>query len=124
MPHVIKYALAAMVGAGVVAIASLVWPRVTTKSEPEVLGYVRNAVLGTDVGQTAAELLGVKDTSVPPVSMTNAISSVAGVITSSVEQKVQQVVSDQVASQVVKQYQQLPATQQDRVVEMICKLKE
>lgn len=121
MPLVIKYALAAAVGAGVVATASLIWPKFTANPEPEVLKQVRNTVLGTEVGQSAAELLGVSDSSVKPLNFSDTVSSVAGVVTSSVEQKVAQIVSDQVAAQVIKQYQQLPAVQQDRVVEMICK---
>ena len=59
-----------------------------------------------------------------PINLSDAVSSVAGVVTSSVEQKVAQIVSDQVATQVVKQYNQLPIPQQDRVMEMICKPKE
>lgn len=122
MGVVIKYALAATVGAGVVAIISLVWPRLTDQPQPQALEAVRNTVLGTEVGQSAAELLGV--TNGKPLNLSDAVSSVAGVVTSSVEQKVQQIVSDQVAAQVVKQYQQLPVPQQDHVVEMICKPKE
>lgn len=124
MPLVIKYALAAMVGAGVVVIASLVWPRFTDKPEPQALEHVRNAVLGTQVGQSTADLLGVTDAGVKPLNLSDTVSSVAGVVTASVEQEVQRIVSDQVASQVIKQYQQLPAPQQERVVELICKPKE
>ncbi|MBI3956322.1 hypothetical protein HY339_03630 [Candidatus Gottesmanbacteria bacterium] len=124
MQFVIKYALAGVAGAAVVALVSLLWPKVTTEPEPVALEQVRGTVLGTKAGQTAANLLGVTDKNVQPVNMTDTISSVAGVVTSSVEQKVQQIVSDQVAAQVIKQYQQLPATQQDRVEEMICKPKE
>lgn len=124
MQFVIKYALAGVAGAAVVALVSLLWPKVTTEPEPVALEQVRGTVLGTKAGQTAANLLGVADKNVQPVNMTDTISSVAGVVTSSVEQKVQQIVSDQVAAQVIKQYQQLPATQQDRVEEMICKPKE
>ncbi|MBI4066084.1 hypothetical protein HY411_00045 [Candidatus Gottesmanbacteria bacterium] len=124
MQFVIKYALTAMVGAGVVAIVSLVWPKFTTKPEPTALQQVRDMVLGTEAGQGAAQLLGVNNEGAAPINMSDTVSSVAGVVTSSVEQKVQQIVSDQVAAQVIKQYQQLPATQQDRVVEMICKPKE
>lgn len=124
MQLVIKYALAGVVGAAIVALTSLLWPKITTEPEPAPLEQVRDTVLGTEVGQTAANLLGVADKNVQPVNMTDTISSVAGVVTSSVEQKVQQIVSDQVATQVIKQYQQLPATQQDRVEEMICKPKE
>ena len=124
MALVIKYALAALVGAGVVAVARLLWPKVTTSPPPPALAQVRNTVLGTEIGQTTANLLGVTDKNVQPVSMTDTLSSVAGVVTSSVEQKVQQIVSDQVAAQVIKQYEQLPAPQQDRVEEMICKPKE
>ena len=124
MQHVIKYILVAIAGAVVVSVVSLLWPKFTEKPQPQALEAVRNTVLGTEIGKSTAELLGVTDTSVQPLNLSDTVSSVAGVVTSSVEQKVQQIVSDQVAAQVIKQYQQLPATQQDRVVEMICKLKE
>lgn len=124
MALVIKYALAAVVGAGIVALTSLLWPKFTTSPPPPPLEQVRDTVLGTEVGQTTANLLGVADKNVQPVSMTDTLSSVAGVVTSSVEQKVQQIVSDQVAAQVIKQYEQLPAPQRDRIEEMICKPKE
>lgn len=124
MLHGIKYTLVALAGAGVVALVSLLWPRFSNKPEPKALEQVRNTVLGTEVGRSAAELLGVADGGTKPLNLSDTVSSVAGVVTSSVEQKVQQIVSDQVAAQVIKQYQQLPATQQERVVEMICKPKE
>jgi len=114
----------AIAGAVVVSVVSLLWPKFTEKPQPQALEAVRNTVLGTEIGKSTAELLGVTDKSVQPINLSDTVSSVAGVVTSSVEQKVQQIVSDQVAAQVIKQYQQLPATQQDRVVEMICKLKE
>lgn len=88
MASVIKYALAATVCAGVVAVASLLWPKFITKPEPAALSEVRDTVHGTEVGQTAANLLGVTDKNVQPVDMTDTLSSVAGVVTSSVEQKV------------------------------------
>ena len=124
MQHVIKYILVAIAGAVVVSVVSFLWPKFTEKPQPQALEAVRNTVLGTEIGKSTAELLGVTDKSVQPLNLSDTVSSVAGVVTSSVEQKVQQIVSDQVAAQVIKQYQQLPATQQDRVVEMICKLKE
>lgn len=124
MQQMIKYILVAGAGAGVVALTSLLWPRFTNKPEPQSLETVRNTVLGTEIGQNTADLLGVSQGDVTPINLSDAVSSVAGVVTSSVEQKVSQIVSDQVAAQVVKQYEQLPVPQKDRVVEIICKPKE
>ncbi|MEK7141623.1 MAG: hypothetical protein AAB800_03710 [Patescibacteria group bacterium] len=124
MQQIIKYVLVAGVSAGVVALTSLLWPRFTGKPEPKALESVRNTVLGTEIGQNTADLLGVSQGNMTPINLSDAVSSVAGVVTSSVEQKVAQIVSDQVATQVVKQYNQLPIPQQDRVMEMICKPKE
>ena len=124
MGIVVKYALSAMFGVGVVAIVSIVWPRFTNKPQPQMLEQVRNTVLGTQIGQSAAELLGARSDGGQPLNLSDTVSSAAGVVTSSVEQKIQQVVSDQVAAQVVKQYQQLPITQQNRIEEIVCKPKE
>lgn len=124
MLHGIKYILISLAGAGVVVLVSLLWPRFSNKPEPQALEQVRNTVLGTEIGQNAAALLGVTNDHPQPLNLSDTVSSVAGMVTSSVEQKVSQIVSDQVAAQVIKQYQQLPIIQQDHVVEMICKPKE
>lgn len=124
MQQIVKYIFVAGVSAAAVAIVSLLWPKFTTKNEPLVLNQVRGAVLGTEIGQNTAKLLGVTGEGGHMFNFSDTVSSVAGAVTSSIEQKVAQIVSDQVASQVVKQYNQLPVPQQDRVVEMICKPKE
>lgn len=124
MGSVLKYIFASLIAAAIVGLVSVVWPKLTTQQEPAALQQVRDSVLGTEVGQSTAELLGVADGGTKPLNLSDTVSSVAGVVTSSIEQKVEQIVADQVATQVVKQYQQLPAQQQDRVEEMICKPKE
>ncbi|MEK9143443.1 MAG: hypothetical protein AAB481_02345 [Patescibacteria group bacterium] len=124
MQHVIKYILVAIAGAAVVSVVSLLWPKFTAKPEPNALEQVRDAVLGTEIGQNAAALLGVTNDHPQPLNLSDTVSSVAGMVTSSVEQKVSQIVSDQVAAQVVKQYKQLPEIQQTYVTETICKPKE
>lgn len=124
MSHVIKYALATLIGAAGVALISIMWPKFTVRPEPQALEQVRNVVLGTEIGQKATALLGVTNDHPQPLNLSDTVSSVAGMVTTSVEQKVSQIVSDQVAAQVIKQYQQLPEIQQDHVVEMICKPKE
>ncbi len=124
MQHVIKYILVAIAGAAVVFVVSLLWPTFTAKPEPNALVQVRDAVLGTEIGQKATALLGVTNGAPQPLNLSDTVSSVAGMVTTSVEKKVSQIVSDQVAAQVIKQYQQLPEIQQDQVVEMICKPKE
>lgn len=124
MSSIIKYTLAIAFGATVVAFVSLVWPRFTTKPEPVALQKVSDTVLGTEIGQSAAALLGVTNDGGQPLNLSDTVSSVAGVITSSVEQRVQNIVSEQVAAQVVKQYEQLPAAQKTYITEIICKPKE
>lgn len=124
MQHIIKYTLVALIGAGVVALVSLLWPKFTVKPEPQVLEQVRNTVLGTEIGQNAANLLGVANNGGQVLNLSDTVSSVAGVVTSSVEERVQSIIAEQIASQVVKQYEQLPETQQTIVTEIICKPKE
>lgn len=124
MGSMVKYVFASLIGAGIVGLLSLVWPRFTAQTEPEALRIVRDNVLGTEIGKNTAHLLGVSDESIEPINLSDTVASVAGVVTSSVEQKVFQIVSDQVASQVIKQYQQLPIPQQERVVEIVCTQKE
>lgn len=121
MQHIIKYALVAMIGAGVVALVSLLWPKFTVKPEPQALEQVRSTVLGTEIGQNAANLLGVANNGGQVLNLSDTASSVAGAITSSVEERVQSIIAEQIAAQVVKQYEQLPAAQQTHVTEIICK---
>ena len=94
------------------------------QTPPPRLEAVRKAVLGTEIGQNTAQFLGVSEDSVTPIDVSQTVSSVAGVVTSSVEQRVSKIVSDQIAAQVVKQYEQLPVLQKDQVMEIICKHKE
>lgn len=124
MQHIIKYTFVAMIGAGAVALVSLLWPKFTVKPEPQALEQVRNTVLGTEIGQNAANLLGVANNGGQVLNLSDTVSSVAGVVTSSVEERVQSIIAEQIASQVVKQYEQLPETQQTIVTEIICKPKE
>lgn len=124
MKRIVTYIIVALAGAVILAIASLMWPKFTTKPEPEVLNRVRDEVLGTEVGQAGAKILGVKNVGDKPLSFSDTASSVAGAITSSVEERVQSMISEQIAAQVVKQYEQLPAAQQTHVTEIICKPKE
>lgn len=124
MQHIIKYILVALIGAGVVALVSLLWPKFTVKPEPQALEQVRNTVLGTEIGQNAANLLGVANNGGQVLNLSDTVSSVAGVVTSSVEERVQSIIAEQIAAQVVKQYEQLPETQQTIVTEIICKPKE
>lgn len=124
MPQIIKYVFVAGISAGLVALVSIVWPKLTDSPQPQALQEVRGVALGTKIGRSTAEFFGVADGAMKPINFSDTVSSVAGSVTSSVEQKVAQIVSDQIASQVVKQYQQLPASQQSRVAEMICTPKE
>lgn len=125
MPTAVKYLFAAGVSVGLVMITSLVWPKFTARPEPQPLERVRNAVLNTEVGEQAAQLLGAQSDKLGnPINLNDTISSVAGAVSSSVEEHVQKIISEQIATQVVKQYQQLPVGEQTRVTEVICKSKE
>ncbi len=108
-----------------IAGVSLVWPKLTSRSRPETLGKVHELVLKTELGQKAAEILGVEDEStVVPINVASAAAQVAVSVLSSVQEKTQQVVVSQTISVLAKKYEELPTEQKKQFENLICKPQE
>lgn len=124
MNPIIRFVLVAAGTASVVVVVALLWPKLTSQPRPEVLQAVRDSALTTEVGQEAAKVLGVeKEENVKPININSAIASVAGTVTTAVQGKTKEIIAQQVSSQIVNQYTQLPAREQQQVQELICKPK-
>ncbi len=124
MNPIIRFLLVAGATASVVVIVSLLWPRLTSQPRPEVLQAVQETALTTGVGQEAAKVLGVEEEkNVKPVNLSSAAASVAGGISSTIAQKAQEIVTQQITNQIISHYTQLPQSQQQQVQEFICKPK-
>ena len=105
-----------------VAAASLLWPKFTATARPKPLQEIRDVVVQTPVGKNAAVILGVQDeSSVKPVNVASAASSVVTNIITTIEKKSQEIVTRQVVEQLVRQVDQMPAEQKKQVQDAVCK---
>ena len=111
------------IAVGATAVAgSLLWPKFTATARPKPLQEVRDAVVQLPVGKEAAKILGVQDeSSVKPVNVASAASSVVTNIISTIEKKSQELVTRQVVEQLVRQVDQMPAEQKKQVQDVLCK---
>lgn len=114
--------LAAALIVGFAAIGvSLLWKKFTDRPRPEPITQLHDMVLNTKLGQDAASVLGVEDDErvkkIDPVSLTN---SIMNDVIRSVEIKLKETVTQQVTTQLIKQYENLPEGQRSAMKEMIC----
>lgn len=124
MNTVLRFLLAAGATASVVVIVALLWPKITSRPRPEVLQAVRDAAITTSTGKEAAKILGVEnEEKVTPINPNQVAASVAGTIISKVEEKTKEIISQQVTTQIITQYKELPTPQQQQLQELICKPK-
>lgn len=124
MNTVFRFLLAAGATASVVVIIALLWPRLTNRPRPEVLQAVRDSAITTGAGKDAAKILGVeREEAVKPINVNDAVASVAGAVATVVGEKTKEIISQQVTTQIMTQYQQLPQREQQQLQEFICKPK-
>ncbi len=124
MNPVIRFVLIAGASASVVVILALFWPRLTSRPRPQVLQAVRDSALTTQPGIEAAKILGVENEgNIKPVNINNAVATIAGAVTSAVQEKTKEIIAQQITTQIVNQYQGLPSPQQQQLQEFICKPK-
>ena len=117
----IQYAAAAIGSAIVISIASLVWPKVTAQPRPKQLTQVREIVMKTQVGQNAAQVLGVTDeASVKPMSVGQFVQEQANVVVTNVADSAQHAVTSQVLLQLAKKFNELPKNEQEQFKSLIC----
>lgn len=125
MSTVVRFLLIAGASASVVVIVALLWPRLTSRQRPQVLQAVYDTALTTQPGKDAAKILGVENEgSVKPISVNNAVASIAGVVAATMQEKTKEIISQQVTTQIINQYQNLPQSQQEQLQELICKPKQ
>lgn len=125
MNAAVRFILIAGASASVVVIIALLWPRLTSRPRPQVLNAVRDTALRTQQGQEAAKILGVENEgSVKPINVNSSVASIAGVVTTAVQEKTKEIIAQQITTQIVNQYQGLPQPQQQQLQEFICKPKQ
>ncbi|MBI3576743.1 hypothetical protein HY086_01750 [Candidatus Gottesmanbacteria bacterium] len=122
MNPIIRFVLVAGSTVSVVVIVALLWPKLTSRARPQVLQAVRDTALTTQPGKEAAKILGVdNESNLKPINVNSAIASVAGTVTAAVGEKTKEIIAQQVSTQIVNQYTQLSAPQQQQVQQFICK---
>lgn len=110
-------------GSGIIVSAiSLLWPRLTAQPRPAPLEKVHEIILGTQVGQEAAETLGVASPSaITPINPGQIARSVVETVVTTVEKRTQEVVVKNAVKQLNNQFDQLPQEQKQQIQSIICK---
>lgn len=122
MSSVFRFLLIAGASASVVVIVALLWPRLTSRPRPQVLQSVHDSALATAQGKEAAKILGVEtEVGIKPISVNGAVASIAESITAVVQEKTKEIIAQQITTQIVNQYQNLPQPQQQQLQQFICK---
>lgn len=118
----LRYLLVFLSAAGVVAGASLVWPRLTNRPRPEPLTKVRDAVVSTQQGAKAAEILGVEnDAAAEPINIASMASSAVSAAVNAVEDRARATVIKGIAEQVMGEVAKLPEEEKVSIKELICR---
>lgn len=109
--------VAVVLSAGV----SLLWPKFTNRPRPDMLETVHDQVLGTEIGEQAAEALGVSDDqAVKPIDPKQVLSSASSTVVQTVTNVTQTFVTEKVTEQIVNQWQNLPEEKKVEVKQIIC----
>ena len=111
----IKFIIMSLISAGVVALASLIWPKLTASPRPQVLQDIHDAVVKTQAGNRAEDILGETHDSEggTPVNLPALVASAGANLISGIGQKTSDIISTQAAAVVLNQYRQLPSTAQE-----------
>lgn len=118
----VRFIIIAFLAAGFTVAISLLWPLFTKRPRPVPLQAVHDASVNTVLGEQIVKSLGVdSDAIVDPINVPQAATKIAGDLVSKVEQHASQAVVTTITNQLVKQIDQLPATQQAQLKDLICK---
>jgi len=117
-----KFLIVGVFAGVAVGLVSLLWPKLTHQARPTPLQQVHDGILGTQVGQQAAQALGVTDEShVAQVNPGQIIHSVVDTVITTVEHRTQQVVVENAVKQLSGQFATLPQEQKQQIQAIICK---
>ncbi len=118
----IKFLAVGLLLLATIGIVSLAWPRFTTQPRPAPLEKVHEIVLGTEMGQEAAQTLGVASPSgIAPINPGQIVQSVVQSVVTTVERRTQEVVVQNATKQLTSQFDQLPPEQKQQIQSIICK---
>ncbi len=117
-----KFLIVGVFAGVAVGLVSLLWPKLTNQARPAQLQQIHDTILGTQVGQQAAQALGVTDEPhVTPVNPGQIIHSVVESAVTTVEHRTQQIVVENAVKQLSSQFATLPQDQKQQIQAIICK---
>lgn len=118
---IIRFIGAFLVAAALTAGTSIVWPKLTGRERPDVLGQIYNAITKTEAGKQADDVLGeVTETVTDPNAVASASSSVVNNVTTAVQEKAQEVVTHKIVEEVIRRYEVLPVDEKEFMKDAIC----
>lgn len=119
---IIRFFLAFIIASSAVTGISLLWPKFTSRRRPEPLQKVRDVIMETHLGKEAAQTLGVTDEkNVEPIQVSSVAATVVSNVNAVVRQKTEEIVTQQIVNQIVRQLEALPEEKRDKVREAVCK---
>lgn len=120
-----RFILACMVAITALGSGSLMWPRLSDKPRPKVLQNVHDLVLRTEVGQNAANVLGVSDeANVQKINFGEIASRAVGNARTAVQNRVRTVVVTNAVNSLSRRFDALPVEQKEQIQQILCKPAE
>lgn len=120
-----RFFLALSVAIAALGSGSLMWPRLTDKPRPKVLADVHDLVLRTQVGQNAANVLGVSDeANVQKINFEEIAYTMVNSAKTAVQNRVRTVVVTNAVNQLNRQFENLTDDQKIYVRQAICEPAE
>ncbi len=117
-----KFLIVGVFAGVVVGLVSLLWPKLTSQVRPVPLQQIHDTILGFQVGQQAAQTLGVtNDSAVAPVNPGQVVRSVVESVVTTVEHRTQQIVVENAVKQLSGQFSSLPQEKKQQIQAIICK---
>jgi len=121
MTGLLRFIIVAIVSGSVVAGGSLLWPKFTNRPQPQQLLDVRQAVLGTSIGQQVALQLGITDKKEEPVNIASVAGNTVNTVIQQIQQTAQDTITREVIIQIVQKIESLNPNDQSFIKNAICK---
>lgn len=112
---------AAIGGSIVIAVASLIWPRISSDPRPPALTRVREMVIETPAGASLANVLGVADESATErINIHDMVSTGTTAVINTVATTAQRAVTNRVLETLASQFNSLPEEDKASFRAQIC----